>query len=126
MKARQKLKIAMGTILFFFLLGGMVLGVLLWDIKKSVGEYCRLAQQSHPHPGDDAAALLEYLNSREHTIGMRNLAVWALGRLRDPRALPALKAAYTGGPCRHDEMLCQYELEKAIRLCGGVPEPSRS
>ena len=37
-------------------------------------------------------------------------------------ALPALEAVYTGGQCQHNRLLCQYELEKAIELCGGSPD----
>jgi hypothetical protein len=63
------------------------------------------------------------VNSDVHPLRERNLAVWTLGRLRDRRALPSLTAAYTGDLCDHDKTLCQYELEKAIKLCGGTPEP---
>lgn len=39
---------------------------------------------------------------------------------------PALKSVYTGAPCDHDKYLCQYELGKAIKLCGGVAVPPRA
>ena len=41
------------------------------------------------------------------------------------RSLPVLEAVYTGEPCDHEEVLCQYELEKAIKRCGGTPTPPR-
>jgi hypothetical protein len=49
----------------------------------------------------------------------RGMAVWALGELRDRRALPVLKAHYTGGKCDHATDLCQYELGKAIMKIEG-------
>jgi hypothetical protein len=49
----------------------------------------------------------------------RNMAIWALGELRDRHALPVLKAHYTGGRCDHTAGLCQYELGKAIRKIEG-------
>ena len=70
-------------------------------------------------------ALIEYMNSESHPLKERNRAVWALGRLRDPRALPALEGVYTGDLCEHARFLCQYELEKAIKRCGGNPTPPR-
>ena len=48
----------------------------------------------------------------------RDMAVWALGELRDRRALPLLKARYSGAKCDHTAGLCQYELGKAIRKIG--------
>jgi hypothetical protein len=50
----------------------------------------------------------------------RNMAVWALGELRDRSALPVLKAHYTGGRCDHAADLCQYELGKAIMKIEGT------
>jgi hypothetical protein len=53
----------------------------------------------------------------------KNEAVWTLGQLADSRALPALESLRTGipcsRPCRKDDHICQYELEKAIRGCRG-------
>ena len=106
-------------------LAGIGLGGLVWSISNSVSEFVADAQRAHPHPGDDPTALIETMNSDTHNFSDRNHAVWALGRLRDVRALPALEAEYTGARCDHDHTLCQYELEKAIILCGGTPSPPR-
>mgnify|MGYP000218033278 CR=1 FL=1 len=104
-------------------LGGAACGALLWHIHASVERYCSVAQAAHPHPGDDVAALIDFVKSDEHSLADRNLAVWTLGRLRDSAALPALESFYTGGECDHDTRLCQGELWKAIVLCGGTPQP---
>jgi len=106
------------------LLCGTTLGVMVWHIRQSVRDNCRAAQQAHPHPGDDVAALVDFMNSPEQSLRDRNhKAIWTLGQLRDPKALPALESVYTGESCDHDSSLCQYELEKAIKLCGGTPTP---
>ena len=108
------------------LLGGVALGAIAWKIHQSVQKNCRVAQQHHPHPGGDVATLIDFMNSESHSFWDRNhLAVWTLGRLHDTKALPALESVYTGEPCEHDSSLCQYELEKAIKLCGGEPDPPR-
>lgn len=75
--------------------------------------------------GDEISALIKYVDSSSHSLQKRNEAVWALGHLGDPRALPVLEKHYTDKPCDHHDMLCQRELEKAIDLCrGGVNLPS--
>jgi len=115
------------TVVVFVVMGGVgsiALGALLWHIHASVRRYSAVAQAAHPHPGDDVASLIDFVKSDEHSLRERNLAVWTLGRLRDPAALPVFESFYTGGPCDHDTQLCQGELHKAIVLCGGTPEPS--
>ena len=63
---------------------------------------------------------MQYLEDEEgHSLKERNQAVWALGQIGDPSALPLLKKYYTGEECRHDKFLCQWELEKAISLTDG-------
>lgn len=97
-----------------------------WRTHAQVEAHIAQAQQAHPHPGDDTAALIEFMHTETHPLHVRNLAAWTLGRLRDPAALPALEEAYTGESCDHDAFLCQYELEKAILRCGGTPHPPRN
>ena len=104
-------------------LAAIVLSLVLLGIRQGVRGFTAIAQEAHPHPGDDVAALLAFIDSPDHAVAGRNRAVWALGRLRDPRALPRLQALYTGEPCDHDSLLCQWELVKAIRMCGGEPTP---
>lgn len=109
------------VLLWSFLIG-LVIAVIGFSaiglhIRSSVDRICTMAQRAHPYPGDDMAALIEYVNSDRHSLQERNKAVWAVGRLRDPRALPYLEHAHTGGACNHEKELCQHELDKAIRLC---------
>jgi hypothetical protein len=126
MKTRRTVKTVISVLVVVVVLGSAALGAVLFRIHRSVREYCAVAQQTYPHPGDDIAALSDLINSDLHSLRDRNLAVWTLGRLRDPNALPTLERVYTGGLCDHDKNLCQYELEKAIKLCGGIPKPPRN
>lgn len=105
------------------LVGGTGWGAMLWHIRTSVNKSVELAQQAHPHPGDDVSALLAYALSEDHELSRRNGAIWALGRLGDTAALAGLVSVYTGEPCRHAEEICQYELAKAIRRCGAASTP---
>jgi hypothetical protein len=93
------------------------LGYVRQRIQWGLDRWCMTAQAAHPHPGDDVAALLAYVQSDTHSLQERNYAVWALGQARDPRALPVLEGYVTGAPCDHARGLCQHELGKAIALC---------
>ena len=110
------------------LLGCVAVGAMLFVIHQSVRAHCRVAQQAHPHVGDDVAALIDFLDSPAHSLRERNeIGVWTLGRLGDARAMPVLQAYYTGESCDHERNLCQYELLKAIRRCRGtVDSPPRA
>ena len=120
---KRVVRIFVGVLAVGALLGGAGLGAILWNIHRSVEQYSEVAQRAHPHPGDDVAALMDFMISDSHAFRDRTLAVWTLGRLRDARALPALESSYTGEPCVHDTRLCEYELCKAIKLCRDVPTP---
>ena len=94
--------------------------VFIWScfsIRSSVKEIS--AEATQQYPGDRIEALITYVNSENHSLRQRNLAVWALGQIGDERALPVLEKSYTGGPCDHDNCLCQRELQKAVKLCKG-------
>lgn len=67
--------------------------------------------------GDPVHALLCVMSAADHPLRDRNRAVWALGRLGDRRAVPALSAGRTGRPCDHDQALCQREIRKALDRC---------
>ncbi len=123
---KRIVKITISIVVAGVLLCGATIGAMVWYIHKSVRENCQVAQQAHPHTGDDTAALIDFMNSESHSFQDRtHLAIWTLGRLGTSRALPALESAYTGEVCDHERKLCQYELEKAIKRCGGTPNPPR-
>jgi len=98
-----------------FLLVAFVM--LWWSLSSSIKEIS--AEATQQYPGDRVEALIAYVKSENHSLRKRNLAVWALGQIGDERALPILTESYTGGPCDHDNLLCQGELQKAIKKCKG-------
>ena len=75
------------------------------------------AQSSHP--GDKIEALISVLESEQSSLKEKNHAVWALGQLRDERAVPALEELYTGEPCDHNRFVCQREAKRALAHCKG-------
>ena len=75
-------------VLVVFVICFVILVVFLrWKIQSALDQWCATAQAAHHHPGDAVAALLEYVESDLHTLRERNSAVWALGQVRDSRAL---------------------------------------
>ena len=92
MKTRV-VKVAITVLVVGVLVCGLGLGVIARHCHMCAQENCQIAQQAHPHPGDDVAALIDFMNSAEHSLWDRNhKAIWTLGQLRDPKALPALEA----------------------------------
>ena len=89
-----------------FLLVAFVM--ICFSIRSGVKEIS--AEATQQYPGDRIEALITYVESENHSLRQRNLAVWSLGQIGDEYALPTLEKSYTGGPCDHDNLLCQQEL----------------
>ena len=70
--------------------------------------------QSH-FPGKRVEALMAMVKCESCSMNDRNHAVWALGQLDDPRALPVLEKYYTGAKCDHLKYPCQQTLKTALR-----------
>jgi PBS lyase HEAT-like repeat len=64
---------------------------------SSLRHFSRAAQSQFP--GKRVEALIALVNCQSCDIRERNNAVWALGQLDDPRALPVLESCYTGDHC---------------------------
>jgi hypothetical protein len=88
---------------------------LSYQIGQSVKQTSQNARQQFP--GDRVEALMSVVKSEGSSLGEKNKAIWALGQLGDQRALPLLKDQRTGQPCQHGRLICQREVEKAIRHC---------
>ncbi len=101
-----------------FVLLAFAYGMACWNIGAGVKSISEEAVEIYP--GNVVPALMDYMDSKEHSLHKRNRAVWALGQLGDPMALPALNKYYTGRPCDHFRFLCQHELKKAIKMCKGA------
>jgi hypothetical protein len=73
------------------------------------------------YPGTAEEALIAMLKDTTRSAYVRShTAVWTLGQIGSERALPLLDELYQDDPdgitCydRHDSLLCQYEIHKAI------------
>jgi HEAT repeat protein len=105
---------------------GSVLALLLAGvvaISLVIGADVRAASRAavEEHGGEAVEALMACVDDPNHSLTQRNRAIWALGQLGDPRALPVLLKHYSGQACDHPHGLCQRELRKAIKLTkGGV------
>jgi hypothetical protein len=109
--------IAFAVIIFlFFLVGRILCG---YSIRERIG----ISKQQYSGTAEDA--LIEYLSDTTHSPRSRtDVAVWTLGQIRSKKALPILNELYINDPegktCkgRHDSVLCQYEIHKAIVSIG--------
>ena len=100
-----------------------VLWLTMHWISSDVRAACQEARQEFE--GDCVEALVAYASSDQHTFEERNNAIWALGEIGDKRAVPTLEELlHTANPCESPcnvrKCICQYSLEKAIRLCEGL------
>lgn len=108
--------------IFLFAISGLV-GLIIFSlvflvgwIKYEIAHQCNIAQKQYE--GDCVESLNSLLVDENQSYKSRNDAIWVLGRLADPRALPSLENYYTGIiPEREplDQMISQYELKKAIK-----------
>lgn len=98
----------------------MIIGV--W-IGHEVNRLCQEGKWEY-HQTNCVNALIMILDDERQGYRTRNQAIWALGQLGDQRALMTLQKYYTAQiPDREplDEMISQYELQKAIKLVQGSP-----
>jgi hypothetical protein len=122
MKGRSLLLPVLGGALIVLLLATTGFVALSWWIGHEVDAECRRALDGRD--GDCVTALMLVVDDEDAEYAERNRAVWALGQLGDPRALPVLEHHYTGRiPDREpvDEVLSQHGLRKAIRQLEGEP-----
>ena len=92
--------------------------IYIWidlDVKKNID----IAKQKYSGTAEDV--LIAYLSDTTNSPKDRSqIAIWTLGQIKSEKALPVLKALYKDDPegktCygRHNSVLCQYEIYKAI------------
>ncbi|HRZ95241.1 MAG TPA: hypothetical protein P5262_01595 [Candidatus Moranbacteria bacterium] len=87
--------------------------VLYYTVWKT----CGLAKEKYS--GNCQKALVAVLEDEKTSPKEKNDAVWALGQMAEPESLPALQKIYAGkvpeGREPLNEVVSQYEIEKAIR-----------
>ena len=90
----------------------LALAAIQASIELGVRDFSRTAMQQFP--GDRADALIRLVACETCSLQDRNHAVWALGQLREKRALPVLASYKTHRRCDHTREICQHELDKAM------------
>ncbi len=109
---RRSLKLLGLFLIIIFILVAITFGVIF----KSVRDTCKNA--INEYQTDCVNALIAVLDDPEKSFKEKNDAIYTLGQLADDRALTKLKTMYTyDKPAKEplDEVISQYELEKAIR-----------
>lgn len=108
----RKWTVRITIIVFIALFGLFIIAELM--IGLGARRFIQIAQDRFP--GDRITALISMVECESCNMNDRNHAVWTLGQLTDRRALPVLENYYTGDKCDHTNRICQYELEKALKL----------
>ncbi len=116
-KTRKVTKIA--ALVLGVLVGLSVLALAALELMIGWGVVSQSRNAAARFPGDRVQALIALGDCENCNMDDRNLAVWALGQLRDKRALPVLYKYRTGRPCNHLRNIRQYEISKAIRWTEG-------
>ncbi len=83
------------------------------QIGTGVGSFSQTAQAQFP--GKRVEALMAMVECQSCSLQDRNDAVWALGQLDDPRALPVLEKYYVGAKEYQPNNLSREKLRIALR-----------
>jgi hypothetical protein len=104
------------------IIGLAVLGIAAIFLSIEVGVESQKKQAMARFPGrDPSQALIELVDCEKCGLAERNHAVWALGRIREQRALPVLHKHFYDGPCNHSKFICQHELRNALKRIESQP-----
>lgn len=112
----KKIFIILGSLITLLVIGYVAL--YFW-IDIAVKDNIKTAQGKYTGKAEDAliAFLLDTTNA---TTDRTHLAIWTLGQIHSEKAIPILNSFYKNDPegktCKgkHDSVLCQYELYKAL------------
>ena len=103
--------------------------ILLVIITGFVGLYSwigydvrgNIKQAQAKYPGNAEEALIAFmLDESNSEYDRTHIAIWTLGQIKSEKAVPVLKQLYKNDPegktCKghHNEVLCQYEIYKAL------------
>lgn len=105
-----------------FLLALVPLVVLLLYLFTGLSVKSNIKHCQALYEGSPEDALICYmLDDKQHPENRSHIAIWTLGQIESQKALPHLKKLYLDDPkgksCKgkHDSLLCQYEIYKAIK-----------
>ena len=103
---------------FLLILIGSFWALHIW-IGHVVSGKIQIAKQQYSGTAEDA--LISFLLDENNSTNDRtHTAIWAIGQIRSKKALPILNELYKNDPegktcyIRHDSVLCQYEIHKAL------------
>lgn len=95
-----------------------VLATNLW-IGNAVKKNIAIAEKKYHGTAEEA--LIAFLTDTTNSTRDRtNIAIWTLGQIQSEKAKPVLRKLYKDDPegktCtgKHDSVLCQYEIYKAL------------
>jgi hypothetical protein len=107
---------------FLILAAGALLfstAVYSWN-GMTIRMHIKTAREAYP--GNAEEALIAMLRDTARSTYVRtHTAIWTLGQIRSEKAMPLLQELFLDDPdgttCygKHDSLLCQYEIHKAIR-----------
>ncbi|MFA6048147.1 MAG: hypothetical protein WCV59_03930 [Parcubacteria group bacterium] len=104
-------------ILALVIIAVLVVASGFFSLFYTVRKTCNSAKEKHG--GKCQTALVAVLEDKKATPKEKNDAIWALGQMADSESLPALEKIYAGkvpeGREPLNEVVSQYEIEKAIR-----------
>ena len=113
---KKAILIVSGSLIALILLG--FIAIYSWidiDVKKNIST----AKEQYSGKAEDA--LIAYLMDTTNSPQDRSsIAVWTLGQIKSEKALAELNELYKNDPegitCKgkHDAVLCQYEIYKAM------------
>ena len=115
----------MKRIILWILVAGMVflLGSACYTFNRIYRQVDRITDLAKKEfPGNAVEALGSLIASDAHGFEEKNTAIWALGQLADPEALPVLEKLNSetqddSVPFDRSSGLSKYEIEKAIKWC---------
>lgn len=106
------------------LIASVGLGSIYFWVKSDVKANIEIAQSIYK--GNPEEALISFLLDDSNSPNDRtHIAIWTLGQIKSAESLPILNELYTDDPdgetCygKHDHLLCQYEIYKAIEAING-------
>lgn len=96
-----------------------IAGYLVLCLMIGLGVSGAVSNAQARFAGDPVAALISVATDEQAAVSERNRAIWALGQIGSPEALPVLEEMVTGEQCDHDRLICQKEVASAIVGCSG-------